>query len=98
MCVPCRNVSKYPDVDKSREGNFLQCRFCKGPLTSMYKWSAPKKNNERAWKRIENGDWYWNRRKRRPREDTSVQKKGHKILRRARTGNYVNGIIDLGAS
>lgn len=29
----------------------------------MYKWTAPKKNNDRMWKRIERGDWWWDRRR-----------------------------------
>lgn len=27
------------------------------------KWSPPKKNNDRAWKRIERGEWNWDRRR-----------------------------------
>ena len=26
-----------------------------------YKWRAPRKNNDAAWRRIANGDWLWER-------------------------------------
>lgn len=33
----------------------------------MGNWSAPKKNNNRAWKRIEKGEYLWDRRRKRKR-------------------------------
>lgn len=53
VCVPCRWVSKQTAT----------CPTCKGSCVSKYKWSAPRKNNDRAWKRIENGEWLWDRRR-----------------------------------
>lgn len=32
-------------------------------MIEKYKWSAPKKNNNRAWKRIKAGEWLWDRRR-----------------------------------
>ncbi len=54
VCVSCRFVSKSITV----------CPHCHdGMLCAGKKWSAPKKNNDRAWKRIENGEWLWDRRR-----------------------------------
>lgn len=58
VCVPCRWVSK---------GN-SQCPICKGPVRLFSRISFPKKNNDRAWKRIERGEVKWNRRKTRRRD------------------------------
>jgi hypothetical protein len=73
----------------------------------MYKWSAPKKGNDRAWKRIEAGEWYWNRRKTRGGPDKITLRNleeyrnstTHKaFLRRwPATGSYRNGYIDMGS-
>ena len=54
VCVPCRIARKHSGV---------VCERCGGPLVEKYKWSAPKRTNDRAWKRIENGDWFWDHRK-----------------------------------
>ncbi len=54
VCVPCRTAKK---------GYTENCLSCGGPLIMKYKWKAPKKNNDRMWKRIEKGEWYWDRRR-----------------------------------
>lgn len=54
VCVPCRHVSKDRAV----------CVCCGADMHNAGKrWSAPKKNNDRAWKRIEKGEWLWDRRR-----------------------------------
>lgn len=32
-------------------------------MIEKYHWQAPKRNNNRAWKRIEKGEWLWDRRR-----------------------------------
>lgn len=61
VCVPCRYARK----------GYGPCERCGGPMQYPgRKWSAPKSNNDRAWKRIENGEWLWDRRRvRRVRSD-----------------------------
>lgn len=57
VCIPCRLYSPKSD------GNGC-CAICKGEITSTpYRWSPPKRNNLRAWKRIANGEWLWDRRR-----------------------------------
>ena len=55
VCVTCRVGGKgiYPNC--SRDGHDVRMW---GKRTTI-----PKKNNKRAWKRIENGELLWNRRK-----------------------------------
>lgn len=38
-------------------------------MVQKYKWSAPKKTNDRAWKRIAKGEWLWDRRRVRRHND-----------------------------
>lgn len=52
VCIPCRNV----------KGGNATCQFCRQPMHAMYyKWRAPKKKDDKAWKIIEAGDWYWDK-------------------------------------
>lgn len=53
VCVPCRNVI----------GHTKACPECGKDRELTYKWSPPKKNNDRAWKRIAKGEWLWDRRR-----------------------------------
>jgi hypothetical protein len=32
-------------------------------VSAPYKWSPPKRSNAQAWKRIEKGEWLWDRRR-----------------------------------
>jgi hypothetical protein len=52
VCIPCRNVIGWG-----------LCPECGGERVTVARWSAPKKNNDRAWKRIEKGEWLWDRRR-----------------------------------
>jgi len=52
VCIPCRNTVGYG-----------LCQFCGAERIVKARWSAPTKNNDRAWKRIENGEWLWDRRR-----------------------------------
>lgn len=53
ICVPCRMVWPHPLGKGS-------CPYCHGRIrVASYKWGAPRKNNDKAWKRIENEDWLW---------------------------------------
>lgn len=73
VCIPCRLY-----LPKRDEGG--NCATCKGEVTpTPYKWSPPKHKNVRAWKRIANGEWLWDRRRvrrgyrtRGPRSDTRI--------------------------
>lgn len=58
VCVPCRNPQAVTDGDS-------HCLKCGSEITYMsgVKWCPPKKNNKRAWKRIANGDWWWDHRR-----------------------------------
>lgn len=53
VCVPCRYARKGSPV----------CERCGGTMIARARWSAPSKNNDRAWKRIERGEWLWSRRR-----------------------------------
>lgn len=72
VCIPCRNVIGYG-----------LCPECGAERVTVYKWSAPKKNNDRAWKRIEKGEWLWDRRRvsrqkmRRNAPETVIKKEYH---------------------
>ena len=46
VCVHCRSVNKPCAHEKILLG---------------YRWRPPKKTNNVAWKRIENGEWFWDR-------------------------------------
>lgn len=47
ICYRCRSSNCYIQDHKDY-------RFSAG-----YKWRIPKKNNDKAWKRIESGDHWW---------------------------------------
>jgi hypothetical protein len=50
ICIPDRYVSKRDSP----------CPHCGEDLLYMgTRWRAPKKGNDRAWKRIEKGDYLW---------------------------------------
>ena len=55
VCIPCREV--YPGG---------RCRRCGSP-TKLARahggWAPPKKNNDRAWRMIEKGDWLWDKKR-----------------------------------
>ena len=53
VCVPCRDVSAADPCVKCGEAT----------VRAPYKWSPPRKNNDRAWKRIAKGEWLWDRRR-----------------------------------
>lgn len=60
ICVPCHDAAP---IIVWKDGAWVH-HSCMGRLTSSpYNWSPPKKNNVRAWKRIENGEWLWDRRR-----------------------------------
>ena len=46
VCVQCRSVNKPCAHEK---------------ILLDYRWRSPKKTNNVAWKRIENGEWLWDR-------------------------------------
>ena len=51
VCIPCRDVRPF---------SVESCIYCKGPvITQSWRWRAPRKTNDKAWKRIEAGDWLW---------------------------------------
>ena len=55
VCIPCRETihTEYPN-----------CSRCGAPLVqSPYRWSPPRRNDTRAWKRIAKGEWLWDRRR-----------------------------------
>ncbi len=58
VCVPCRMVKRVQDF-------YFEpvCPSCMEPMKKMWRWSPPKKTNNRAWKRIERGDWMWDHRR-----------------------------------
>ena len=58
VCVPCRNVTNFDLKDDE-----IVCRFCGGPSVVQARWSAPKKSDDTAWKRIAKGEWLWDRRR-----------------------------------
>lgn len=47
VCARCRIVSTV-QPSCGHEGTHVGSR-----------WRAPKKSDDKAWKRIENGDWWW---------------------------------------
>lgn len=60
VCVPCRTVFKQTVV----------CPSCGGSMQYVGpKWCPPKKNNDRAWKRVEKGEWNCDRRRVRRHND-----------------------------
>ena len=92
VCIPCRNVIGWG-----------LCPECGGERVTVARWSAPKKNNDRAWKRIEKGEWLWDRRRVRRAErqpwtwfSPPTHKKGQRktFQRGVRRANGAN--VDLG--
>lgn len=56
ICIPCRDAN--PVVNEEFIHN------CGERLTaSPRNWAPPKKNDKRAWKRIAQGEWLWDRRR-----------------------------------
>lgn len=54
VCIPCRLY----------DAGYEACRECGGEVvTPPRKWSPPQRKNKRAWKRIEKGEWLWDRRR-----------------------------------
>lgn len=52
---------------------------CNEPKVSThYSWRPPKKNDDRAWRRIENGDWLWD----------------HRIIESRQTGGRMSRNVD----
>jgi hypothetical protein len=52
VCVPCRLAMKSMSV----------CSNCHNPAEFCgYRWRAPKRTNDRAWKMIESGDFMWDK-------------------------------------
>ena len=50
LCIPCRRVGK----------DSAYCPTCGEPMLNMgSRWRPPKKNNERAWKQIEQKRYLW---------------------------------------
>jgi hypothetical protein len=50
VCIACRTISKTSST----------CVECQQPTWILHhKWRAPKRTNDRAWKRIAAGDWLW---------------------------------------
>jgi len=51
VCVKCRKLDAG-----------TPCNACGGDTVLVHsQWRAPKKTNDRAWKRVENGEWLWDR-------------------------------------
>ncbi len=48
VCIPCRSASGCPKG--IHEVHHLS-----------YRWRAPKKGNDNAWKKIAAGDWLWDK-------------------------------------
>lgn len=67
VCVPCRKVwAGGGSSNRSNKGDkriltlapSTGCPLCKGETVSVsYRWRAPRRNDDRAWKRIAAGDW-----------------------------------------
>lgn len=52
VCIGCRKVDFHPE-----------CPQCgKETVLVGHRWRPPKKNNDRAWKLIANGEWLWDTR------------------------------------
>lgn len=71
VCVPCRKVygggGSSNRNNASRPGRVAtvapwRCTVCGEPMVEVsYRWRAPRRNNDRAWRRIEQGNWLWER-------------------------------------
>ncbi|SEB99259.1 hypothetical protein SAMN04489844_1466 [Nocardioides exalbidus] len=74
VCVPCRRVwggggsSNRGRRTASWDSRIITvapttgCPLCGGETVSAsYRWRAPARRNDRAWKRIAQGDWLWER-------------------------------------
>lgn len=61
VCVSCRTINNTPPCAHEKE-------------TCHHKWRAPKRSNDRAWKRIAAGDWLW--------DDTSIRRSVRRMYRR----------------
>lgn len=71
VCVPCRKVyggggsSNRSGTRDSRGSKVatvapLRCTHCGRDLVWVsYRWRAPRRNSDRAWRRIEAGHWLW---------------------------------------
>ena len=63
MCYECRMFMAGPTlciVDRKVWKGHGHCPQCGEPGIAMgTKWRAPKSNDEKAWKRIESGDFLW---------------------------------------
>lgn len=60
VCVPCRRVTR----SASNYGvGSSHCPSCGKPMESVsYRWRAPKRTNNAAWRAIAAGQWLWDRR------------------------------------
>ena len=67
VCTPCRRVKSDGHICESC-GNEM--------LTAPGDWAAPRKNDDKAWKEIEKGNWLW---------DTS---RVDRVAKRKRTRTY----------
>lgn len=107
VCITCRNIHPQYDVIKDADDNIIDriCKVCKGHVSrAPYKWSPPKKRDNRAWKRIERGDWLWDHRRIQRARKTwrpweRVTLPGHKKGQQgALTGGYRSDAkVELGA-
>lgn len=48
VCVTCREINKSCEHEK---------------ISCGYKWAAPRKTNDKAWKRIADGDIWWDKKR-----------------------------------
>lgn len=56
VCTTCRRYGVRSNDDN--------CPTCGTLLLSApYRWSPPKHKDKRAWRRIKNGEWLWDRRR-----------------------------------
>lgn len=61
LCLPCRKVWKCAPYSGRVVSH--RCPKCGKPGSNMgYQWRAPKLTNKKAWKLIESGDFYWDKR------------------------------------
>lgn len=80
ICAHCRYVGPNPTCNKCGKVTLMVCS----------KWRAPSKRNEKAWKLIESGDIWWDK-KAIAKKDTKERirlEKFKEAIRRKRNGNH----------
>lgn len=75
VCIGCRAVDPpdvqfmgYRTIVRKYYGSYDERIYTHKPCGEemqlvSYRWCPPKKNNDRAWKRVARGDWLWDHRR-----------------------------------